>query len=479
VIGFASGYLVSLHEVGVGFIGIMTQTSKVGGIIGWATDGLSISNYAVQGANINANGYVGAVIGYTTDGITATRGYLDGNYIEATSGNAGGFAGFSVNSENVISQLGIASTQVTGGGDNVGGLIGYATDGTVLTDVDFTGINVVSTGDIAGGLLGFSVGTLTISRAIISQTSVGGAANVGGLIGHSILGAQLEQVLLQGTQVTGSSAVGDYIGRLSGNDSLLVITQSYVVLVQSSSSAIADIAGSTGSAILPTEISAEQALETSTFTGWDFNTYFGLRCGNTPANVGLRGIWDDLSTGCSAPAPSTQNQVAPVTFVYQGPNFSSISPKVIWSASNITLIGNKLDLVTRISVDGIDLKFTLISSTQIELVIPAGLSLGKKDLKVEHSMGSLLVGSVFEVATPPVVLVPKVTVTTFNGRVWIYFKNVTGKVLVVKIGSKWHRVPNNGTEVLSFSRKSVKGKTVQVSAYIAGVKVATNSVRVR
>jgi hypothetical protein len=259
----------------------------------------------------------------------------------------------------------------------------------------------------------------------------------------------------------------------------LVITQSYVVLVQSSSSAIADIAGSTGSAILPTEISAEQALETSTFTGWDFNTYFGLRCGNTPANVGLRGIWDDLSTGCSAPAPSTQNQVAPVTFVYQGPNFSSISPKVIWSASNITLIGNKLDLVTRISVDGIDLKFTLISSTQIELVIPAGLSLGKKDLKVEHSMGSLLVGSVFEVATPPVVLVPKVTVTTFNGRVWIYFKNVTGKVLVVKIGSKWHRVPNNGTEVLSFSRKSVKGKTVQVSAYIAGVKVATNSVRVR
>lgn len=479
VIGFASGHRVSLHEVAVGFIGIMTQTSKVGGIIGFATNGVSISNYAVQGAYLFANAYAGAVIGHTNDGITATSGYLDGNFIEATSGNAGGFAGFSVNSGNIISQLVIAGTGVTGGGDNVAGLIGYATGGTVLTDVEFTGINVVSTGDVAGGLLGFGVGTLTISRAVISQTSVSGAANVGGLIGHSIYGVQLEQVLLQGTQVTGSSNVGDFIGRLSGNDHLLVSTQSYIVYVQSSSSAIANIAGSTGSASLPVEISASEALDISTFIGWDFDTYFGLRCSETPATVGLRAVTDGLFAVCIAPSPSNPSQVAPVTFVYQGPNFSSISPKVIWSASNITLIGNKLDLVTRISVDGIDLKFTVISSTQIELVIPAGLSLGKKDLKVEHSMGSLLVGSAFEVIAPPVVLLPKVTVTTFNGRVWIYFKNVSGKALVVKIGSKWHRVPNNGTEVVSFTRKSVKGKTVMVSAYIAGVKVATNSVRVR
>lgn len=479
VIGFASGYRVSLHDVGVGIIGIMTQTSKVGGIIGFATDGISISNYAVQSANINANGYVGAVVGYTTGGITATRGYLDGNYIEATSGYAGGFAGFSVNSENDISQLTIASTQVIGGDDNVGGLIGYATDGTVLTDVEFTGINVISTGDIAGGLLGFGVGTLTISRAIISQTSVSGAANVGGLIGHSIYGAQLEQVLFQGTVVTGSAAVGDYIGRLSGNDSLLAITQSYVVLVQSTSSAIADIAGSTGSATLPIEISAAEALDISTFAGWDFNTYFGLRCDNTPANVGLRAIRDDLSTDCSAPAPSSQSQVVPISFVYEGPVFSSISPKLIWSASNIVLTGTKLDLVSGMSVDGVALKFTKISSTQIELVLPAGLSLGKKDLKVEHSLGSLLVGSAFEVIAPPLVIVPKVTITSIKGRVWVYFKNVTGKALVVKIGGNWHRVPNNGSEVVSFSRKSLKGKTVEVSVFIAGVKMATNSVRVR
>jgi hypothetical protein len=304
------------------------------------------------------------------------------------------------------------------------------------------------------------VGTLTISRAIISQTSVSGAANVGGLIGPSIYGAQLEQVLFQGTVVTGSAAVGDYIGRISGDDILLSITQSYVVHVQSTSSAIADISGSTGSATLPIEISAAEALDISTFAGWDFNTYFGLRCDNTPANVGLRAIRDDLSTDCSAPAPSSQSQVAPVSFVYEGPVFSSISPKLIWSASNIVLTGTKLDLVSGMSVDGVALKFTKISSTQIELVLPAGLSLGKKDLKVEHSLGSLLVGSAFEVIAPPVVIVPKVTITSIKGRVWVYFKNVTGKALVVKIGSNWHRVPNNGTEVVSFSRKSLKGKTV-------------------
>ena len=90
-----------------------------------------------------------------------------------------------------------------------------------------------------------------------------------------------------------------------------------------------------------------------------------------------------------------------------------------------------------------------------------------------------MVGNAFEVIEPVVVVAPKVTITSIKGRVWVYFKNVTGKALVVKIGSKWHRVPNNGTEVVSFSRKAVRGKAIKVSAYITGVREATNSVRVR
>ena len=479
VVGFATSAMVTLDRLNLTMLFVDTQTSNVGGVVGWSTNGLSISNFVIQNATITANRYAGGVIGSSNTVIRADKGYLMGISIDATLGDVGGFAGFTVQDDTRISRLGMYNVSINAGGTNAAGLIAYSTVGTVLTDVDLINVEINSTGDDAGGLFGFSVGMVTVSRAVLSDLSVNGDNSIGGLIGYSIYGLTLDQVLLSDVASTGSSNVGDFIGRLSGNDHLLVSTQSYIVYVQSSSSAIANIAGSTGSASLPVEISASEALDISTFIGWDFDTYFGLRCSETPATVGLRAVTDGLFAVCIAPSPSNPSQVAPVTFVYQGPNFSSISPKVIWSASNITLIGNKLDLVTRISVDGIDLKFTVISSTQIELVIPAGLSLGKKDLKVEHSMGSLLVGSAFEVVAPPVVLLPKVTVTTFNGRVWIYFKNVSGKALVVKIGGKWHRVPNNGTEVVSFTRKSVKGKTVKVSAYIAGVKVATNSVRVR
>jgi hypothetical protein len=168
-----------------------------------------------------------------------------------------------------------------------------------------------------------------------------------------------------------------------------------------------------------------------------------------------------------------------VSYVYEGPNFSSISPTLISTASSIVLTGSKLDLVSEISVDGIKLNFTRISSSRIELFVPAGLSLGKKDLKVEHALGSLLVATAFEVTAAPVVILPKVTVTTFQGRVWVYFKNVTGKALVVKIGNKWHRVANNGAELVTFSRKAVKGKTAQVNVYIAGVKTAAKLIRIR
>lgn len=479
VIGWATSQRVSLEDIAVGFFSVTSQTGKIGGVIGWATNGLSISNFVLQGVNLAGASNLGGVIGYTTDGIAANLGQMSDIEITASAGNVGGLAGFSVTSQNRISRLGVSDVTINAGDDSVGGLIGYTTVGTILTDVEFSDFEVQTTGDGAGGVLGFGVGTLTISRAVISNVSVSAYVDSGGLVGWSINGAQLSQVLIQNLETSGTVSAADYIGRISGNDSLLVSTQSYVVYGSSNSIAIADIAGSSGSASIPVAISASAALEVATFEGWDFTNYFGLRCASNPSTIGVRGVTQGLSANCNAPSPSNQSQVVPVAFVYEGPIFSSISPKLVSTTSKIVLTGSKLDLISGILVDGVALKFSMVSPTQLELEVPAGLTLGVKDLTVKHTLGSLLVGSAFEVVAPPVVTVPKLTITSFKGRIWVYFKNVTGKALVVKIGGKWHRVANNGTEVVSFTRKSVKGKKIQVSAYVAGIRLESKLLTTR
>jgi hypothetical protein len=257
----------------------------------------------------------------------------------------------------------------------------------------------------------------------------------------------------------------------------VLITQSYEVDAVSLSGALGLISGSSGSAQLPTSISLSESELVSTYLGWDFQNIWGIQCSANLKLPALRYITNGLQSDCSAPAPVVNNSTpnAP-TYVYDGPLFTSISPKVVWSGSELVLAGNQLDRISKISVDGVELVFEKLSSTEIKLQVPAGLTLGIKDLRVSYDQGTLVVGSAFEIVAKPVVPVEKLTIVNFNGRVWVYFKNFANKPLFVKVAGKWFKVANSGKEVVSFSRKLAKGKSVLVTAYASGIRLETKQI---
>ena len=180
---------------------IGTGHARVGGLVGWQRDGTITASYATGDAEGGADTapvyYVGGLVGWQDRGASITASYATGD----VHGGAGG-------------------------GDRVGGLVGYQYDGTItaswaIGDVD----GGAGGGDHVGGLVGeqgfpdidrnsntliFRGGPITASWA--SGDVDGGAGdsdNVGGLVGWQAGGA-----------ITASYATGDADGGAGGSDSV-------------------------------------------------------------------------------------------------------------------------------------------------------------------------------------------------------------------------------------------------------------------
>ncbi len=455
-----------------------SDASYVGGVSGWINGTLSMSHVVASSISANGDGYVAGVTGFSTNQIQGELVSLTDIRVSAQSDNSGGIAGQVTNADTNISGLLVNNVQITTSAGYAGGLFGYATVGTELSIADFRHISVQAAGDYAGGLLGFGVGVLTVSHGVIMGTHVSGDEYVGGLIARSIYGLQFAEVLLRNISATGSASVGNVIGLLNGDDELIAMTRSYQVESSTSSPTLGTATGTTGSAQLAESINLSDAQLTTTYLGWDFQNIWGMQCSANPKLPALRFLTNGLQANCSAPAPVVNNNSTPSTptYVYDGPLFTSISPKLVWDGSDLVLVGTQLDRISKISVDGVELVFQKLSGTEIKLQVPAGLTLGIKDLRVSYYQGTLVVGSAFEVVAKPAAPVEKLTIANFNGRVWVYFKNFASKALVVKIAGKWFKVGNTGKEVVSFSRKLAKGRSVLVTSYAGGIRLETKQI---
>jgi hypothetical protein len=479
-LGGISGYatdLVILQQGNISNVSVMSDQSYVAGLFGWASGEVSLSSLVANSISAVGDAYVSGIAGFSAQKLSGELVLLSHVSLSAQSQYVGALAGQVSTGNSKFVGLSVQDVTVSSSGDAAGGLFGFATVGTELVLADLRNIAVITLGDSSGGLIGYGVGVLTISHGVLTALSAIGDENVGSILGRSAYGIDFSEVLMLNLSATGSSAVGRHIGLLNNDDAAVLITQSYEVDAVSLSGALGLISGSSGSAQLPTSISLSESELVSTYLGWDFQNIWGIQCSANLKLPALRYITNGLQSDCSAPAPVVNNSTpnAP-TYVYDGPLFTSISPKVVWSGSELVLAGNQLDRISKISVDGAELVFQKLSSTEIKLQVPAGLTLGIKDLRVSYDQGTLVVGSAFEVVAKPVVPVEKLTIVNFNGRVWVYFKNFANKPLFVKVAGKWFKVANSGKEVVSFSRKLAKGKSVLVTAYASGIRLETKQI---
>ncbi len=200
LIGSSYGSVSNSHATGdVKWTGTGTGNANVGGLIGDSNG--SVSNSYAMGAVMGGGGdNVGGLIGYADGSGSVSNSYAMGAVMGGKS-DVGGLIGELGGSGSVSNSSAMGA--VEGTGNSVGGLIGWSHGGSV-SNSSATGA-VMGGGNNVGGLIGHSQGTGSVSNSsatgAVTGTGTGTGEHVGGLIGKS-----------EGT-VSNSYAKGDVEGR--------------------------------------------------------------------------------------------------------------------------------------------------------------------------------------------------------------------------------------------------------------------------
>ncbi len=149
--------------------------------------------------------------------------------VSVSSGTAGGLVGTTGSAvdillRNVYSKVNVSTAGT--GSSNAGGLLGNATNGTLITNAIIVGQTVKSSSSSAGGVVGsFSAISGTRAKNVFSTANVEGAINAGGLFGaivnNSTSGSvNISNVYATGNVIGGNTAntrAGGLIGQANSN----------------------------------------------------------------------------------------------------------------------------------------------------------------------------------------------------------------------------------------------------------------------
>ena len=200
---------------------------SIGGLIGLAKLGGSISDSYAAGS-ISAGGtYIGGLVGYVFGGTTINRSYSSATVSAATSDKVGGLVGGigGSNGGGIILNSYTTSAASVSGNNYVGGLLGYGTKNAVISGSHALN-NVTAAGNYAGGVVGAGgLGSIVAdSYAGVSQAStVQGINYIGGVSGSMydyVLGsASSHSVIINSyalSSVNGTQNVGGVTGSIAG-----------------------------------------------------------------------------------------------------------------------------------------------------------------------------------------------------------------------------------------------------------------------
>lgn len=254
---------------GAGGLAVVTNTGGAGGSLSFGPTGRATFAPGIAGQSFSLNEQAYTLL-YSAADLQGMQGNLAGTYALARSVDAAGTAFTPIGSTDTafsgtfnglgqtisnltvntpardsaglfgatagasVANLNLAAARITGG-NNTGGLVGFATN-TAVSGVTVSGTVVGQ--NTTGGLLGAQVGGS--ATTVSTSATVTGTDNTGGLIGVSD-GGQVVRAFTTG-QVAGGSQVGGLVGiALSSN-----ITQSYATGGVSGADLVGGLVGGLG-----------------------------------------------------------------------------------------------------------------------------------------------------------------------------------------------------------------------------------------
>ena len=186
------------------------------GLFGAISSTSILRNIHIRSGNISGGGHnVGLLVGYAR-GAMIINSSAEGA-VNASGNNVGGLVGDGQNAEITSSY---AAGGAVSGDDNVGGLVG-AGRGSSITSSYAAGGAVSGNGDFVGGLVGDGVGA-EITSSYAAGGDVSGANRVGGLVGFGNSATITSSYAADGS-VSGHNGVGGLVG----DGASATITSSY------------------------------------------------------------------------------------------------------------------------------------------------------------------------------------------------------------------------------------------------------------
>ena len=191
--------------------------------------------------------------------------------------------------------------------------------------------------------------------------------------------------------------------------------------------------------------------------------------------VATNSIGTSPSSDASVEITTTSTQTLPSSSSagssYAGPTVLAFSSGRVSAGKQLVMSGKKLDQIISLSVDGMNIEISVRSDTSITLNIPLGITLGTKDLVINHAGGKLTALSAFEVvmATVAEEIAPKtgkLNAIAMKGFVLIFAKDHKGKKLSAKVAGKWLKIEALDSDFERVVRKTGAARRILVDLYI-------------
>ena len=191
--------------------------------------------------------------------------------------------------------------------------------------------------------------------------------------------------------------------------------------------------------------------------------------------VATNSIGTSPSSDASVEITTTSTQTLPSSSSagssYAGPTVLAFTSGRVSAGKQLVMSGKKLDQIISLSVDGMNIEISARSDTSITLNIPLGITLGTKDLVINHAHGKLTALSAFEVvmATVAEEIVPKtgkLNAIAMKGFVLIFTKDHKGKKLSAKVAGKWLKIEALDSDFERVVRKTGAARRILVDLYI-------------
>jgi hypothetical protein len=290
-----------------------TATEYVG-LFGYVY-GSVIQNIGLNDVNITGNAHTGGLLGYSSNSSTITNCFSTGS-VSGSGNYVGGLIGESGSSTMNNSY----STSTVTGVQRIGGLIGESTSSTIEKSYS-TGS--VSGENMMGGFVGFNDGSSSLSNCYslgnVTRTSKSGLAN-GGFVGQFYSGT-ITNCYSKGSVTYDGSVVNNegFAGWVSGAEGS---TQTFSNCFWDEETSGSSSSDGEGAELVGETTANMKTLATFTGVGWDFTDIWAMS-----SSISFGGYPTLKWTGGYAEAP-TSNQIASLAnLVYVAENSSR------WSAS--------------------------------------------------------------------------------------------------------------------------------------------------